>query len=104
MQMFEAGRTGVWVSGQGEVTQVLADEELRGTKQRFIVRPNDRIMLTVKHSLDDSDRVPVERGDTVRFQGLYEWDARGGFVVLTHSDPEQPGGGGWIEHEGTRYD
>jgi len=101
---FVEGRTGIWVSGSGPVTQLLGDEAIGGNFQRFVVRLNEEILLTVRHSLDNSERIPVERGDQVAFQGLYEWDARGGFVSGTHNDPSEPGGGGWVEHEGTRYD
>lgn len=104
IESFEAGRTGIWVSGQAPVTQILGDEAISGLHQRFIVRPNDELAVQIRHSLIDSDRIPVERGDVVRFQGYYEWEARGGFVSRTHQDPDQPGGGGWVEHEGTRYD
>jgi hypothetical protein len=104
IESFQQGRTGIWVSAEAPVAQVVGDEELRGTFQRFTIRPSDDFVVTVRHSLDDSERVPVERGDVVRAQGFYEWDARGGFISRTHADPDQPGGGGWIEHEGTRYD
>jgi hypothetical protein len=105
IESFQQGRTGIWVSAEAPVTQIVGDEEVGGIEiQRFVIRPNDEISVQVRHSLSDSERVPVERGDTVRVQGYYEWDARGGFISRTHADPDQPGGGGWIEHAGTRYD
>jgi uncharacterized lipoprotein YmbA len=105
IESFQQGRTGIWVSAQAPVTQIVGDEEVAGTTvQRFVIRPNDEIAVQVRHSLGDSERVPVERGKEVRVQGYYEWDARGGFISRTHADPEQPGGGGWIEYEGKRYD
>ena len=105
IESFQQGRTGIWVSAEAPVTQVVGDEAIGGTTyQKFVIRPNEEIAVQVRHSLDDSTRVPVERGDTVRVQGYYEWDARGGFISRTYADPEQPGGGGWIEHDGERYD
>ncbi|MEM1081629.1 MAG: DUF3465 domain-containing protein [Pseudomonadota bacterium] len=104
IETFTEGRTGIWVSGSAPVTQILGDENIAGNFQRFVVRLNDEIQVTIRHSLNDSDRIPVERGDEVSFQGLYDWDARGGFVSRTHNDPAEPGGGGWVEHDGTRYD
>ena len=104
IESFEQGRTGIWVSAEAPVVQLLGDEDIGGQRQRFTIRPQEGVVVQVRHSLDDSARVPVERGDVVRVQGYYQWDARGGFISRTFCDPEQPGGGGWIEHEGERYD
>lgn len=105
IETFESGRTGIWGSGHGPVVQILGDQEIGGeTMQRFTVRLNDELVLQIRHPLAHADRVPVERGGEVRFQGYYEWEARGGFLSLTYHDPEQPGSGGWIEYDGTRYD
>ena len=104
IETFTEGRTGIWVSGEAPVTQLLGDESIGGNFQRFVVRLNEDIQVTIRHSLDDADRVPIERGDTVRFHGLYDWNPRGGVVSLTHRDSSQPGDGGWVEHSGRRYD
>jgi len=104
IESFEQGRTGIWVSAEAPVVQLLGDEDISGRRQRFTIRPEENVVVQVRHSLDDSTRVPVEPGDVVRVQGYYQWDARGGFISRTFSDPDQPGGGGWVEHEGQRYD
>lgn len=104
IESFEEGRTGIWVSAQAPVVQKLGDEDRRGLHQRFSIRPTAGITVQVLHSLEESERVPVERDDIVRVEGYYEWDARGGFISRTYHDPNQPGDGGWIEHKGTRYD
>jgi len=104
LESFEQGRTGIWVSAEAPVAQMLGDEDFRGRYQRFTIRPRQDITVQVRHSLEHSTRVPVKRGDIVRVTGYYEWDARGGFISRTFSDSDQPGGGGWIEHQGERYD
>ncbi|MCA1778196.1 MAG: DUF3465 domain-containing protein [Xanthomonadaceae bacterium] len=104
LDAFEDGRTSIWVSGQAPVSQILGDEGIGGPHQRFVLRLNEGVTIIVRHSLQASERVPVERGDSVRFHGRYDWEASGGIISLTHSDPEQPGGGGWVEHKGVRYD
>lgn len=103
LESFQQGRTGIWVSAEAPVAQKLGDED-DGLLQRFMIRPTEGVTVQVRHSLEESTRVPVERGDIVRVTGYYEWDARGGFISRTYGDPEQPGGGGWIEHDGQRYD
>lgn len=92
------------MSAEAPVVQLLGDEDIDGYRQRFTIRPTDGIVVQVRHSLDDSTRIPVEPRDMVRVQGYYQWDARGGFISRTFSDPNQPGGGGWVEHKGVRYD
>lgn len=105
LEAFEQGRTGIWVSGHGTVSQLIGDETIAGEDhQRMVVRVNDRLTLTVRHAVARSGRVPVEVGDTIAFQGRYEWNGAGGVLARTHRDPEAPGSGGWIRHKGDLYD
>lgn len=105
LQAFEDGRTGIWVSAQAPVVQSLGDEMIRGkTHQKFSIRPAENVTVQIRHSVEDAERVPVEPGDRIRVHGYYEWDARGGFIWRTFKDPDEPGGGGWVEHKGRRYD
>lgn len=105
LNAFEQGRTGVWVSGHGTVAQLIGDETIAGeVHQRMTVDVGGSLSLIVRHSVEASERVPVAQGDTVAFQGRYEWNGRGGVLGHTHRDPEQPGEGGWIRHDGTLYD
>lgn len=104
IEAFEQGRTGIWVSGHGTVNQLIGDETVDGEiHQRLVVRVSDGLSLIIRHSVEASDRIPLQQGDTVAFQGRYEWNGRGGMLARTHHDPEQPGGGGWIRHKGTLY-
>lgn len=98
---FAQGRTGVWVSGHGTVVRELGAD---ANSQRFQLRVSDELSLVVRHNILNSGPVPLERGDTIAFHGRYEFHGGGGEIHLTHADPAQPGGGGWIEHRGVRYD
>lgn len=105
LNAFEQGRTGVWVSGHGTLAQLIGDETVAGEMhQRMVVNIDGSLDVIVRHSVESSQRVPAEQGDTIAFQGRYEWSGRGGVIGHTHRDPEQPGDGGWIRHEGTTYD
>lgn len=105
LSAFEQGRTGVWVSGHGIVAQLIGDDTVSGeAHQRMVVNVDNRLDLIVRHSVERSERVPVAQGDTVSFQGRYQFNGRGGELGFTHQDPEQPGDGGWIRHKGTLYD
>lgn len=103
-QVFTEGQTGVWISGHGSVSQVPADESGATPVQRLVVRVSEDLSLMVRHELEHSERIPAAKGDTVAFQGRYEWDGRGGTVSFTYADGDQPGGGGWVELDGKRYE
>jgi hypothetical protein len=97
---FAQGRTGVWVSGHGTVVRELSGD---AALQRFQVRLDSGLSLVIVHRIGSTGRVPVERGDTLAFHGRYEFHGAGGEVALTHADPAQPGGGGWLRHNRVLY-
>ncbi len=100
IEAFSEGRTGIWVSGHGEVVRELGSDS---AQQRFLLRIDEGLSLVVRHRPGEKGPVPIERGDIVEFHGRYEFHGGGGEIQLTHADPSQPGGGGWIRHKGTRY-
>lgn len=97
---FAQGRTGVWVSGHGTVVRELSGD---AAVQRFQVRINPGLSLVIVHRVGSAGRLPVERGDTLAFHGRYEFHGAGGELGLTHADPAQPGGGGWLRHRDILY-
>ena len=100
---FEAGRSDVWVEEEGVVERLLPDDRDGSRHQRFILRLASGRTVLVAHNIDLAERVAgLERGDTVRFRGEYEWNPQGGVVHWTHHDPSGRREGGWIEHRGRR--
>lgn len=98
---FLEGRTGVWVSGHGTVIRPLGSDQ---TSQRFLVRVGDELALVIRHRIGSAGEVPAVGDDIIVFQGRYEFHGGGGELIMTHADPDQPGGGGWIEFDGKRYE
>ncbi len=99
-------RSGVWVAGVGKVVKVLSDDVEGVPHQRFLVTVEGLEKQTIKisNNLQLGERVPVEKGDEVRFTGQFEWNPDlGGAVHWTHDDPAGKHKAGWIEHEGKRY-
>jgi hypothetical protein len=92
------------VAGQGTVMKVLADDTNGSRHQRFIVRLNSGRTLLLSHNIDLAPRVAALRaGDTVAFEGEYEWNPKGGVIHWTHRDPQGRHASGWIRHDDRTY-
>ena len=96
----------VQVRGSGQVIRVLSDDRKGSRHQRFILKLSSGQTLLVAHNIDLAPRINSLRvGDTVEFNGEYEWNSKGGVIHWTHHDP--PGGSshadGWLKHRGRTY-
>ena len=97
-------RSSTQVQGSGTVTRVLSDDNDGSRHQRFILRLPSGESLLIAHNIDLAPRVTgLQAGDTVSFNGEYEWNDRGGVVHWTHDDPRGSHIDGWVEHNGRRY-
>ena len=92
------------VEGQGVVIRILPDD-LKGSRhQRFIVRLNSGQTLLIAHNIDLAPRViSLRKGDKISFNGVYEWNSKGGTIHWAHHDPEGRHTAGWIKHNGKKY-
>ncbi len=98
-------QAGDQVRGSGTVTRVLSDDNDGSRHQRFIVEVSPGRTVLIAHNIDLAPRVASIRvGDTVSFFGEYESNERGGVIHWTHHDPRGSHVGGWIEHNGRRYE
>lgn len=94
----------VQVTGEGTVSRVLPDDEEGGRHQRFILRLGSGQTLLVAHNIDLAPRIDsLGVGDTVEFNGVYEWNDRGGVIHWTHHDPQGEHEAGWLRHRGRTY-
>ncbi|WP_353110479.1 DUF3465 domain-containing protein [Salinisphaera dokdonensis] len=102
---FRAKAENLPVRGQGKVSAVLRDDTRGSQHQRFILRLADGHTVLVAHNIDLAPRIPqLQRGDIVRFKGVYEWNPEGGVVHWTHHDPAGRHAGGWLRHNGQVYE
>jgi len=98
---FRDQRSGVQVTGEGIVTRVLSDDNTGSRHQRFILRLSSGQTLLVAHNIDLAPRVTsLGPGDSVAFNGVYEWNPEGGVVHWTHHDPSGQHATGWLKHDG----
>jgi Protein of unknown function (DUF3465) len=102
---FAARTSNVQVEGEGVVSKLLKDDNDGSRHQRFILTLSSGRTLLVAHNIDLAPRLDALReGDTVRFFGEYEWNTKGGVLHWTHHDPNGRHVGGWLEHQGRRYE
>ncbi len=97
-------RSGVQVRGEGIVTRILDDDSDGSRHQRFILRLASGQTLLVAHNVDLAPRiVSLSPGDSVAFNGEYEWNEKGGLIHWTHRDPNGQHEAGWLKHNGETY-
>lgn len=97
--------SGVQLSGQGTVSRLLDDDHDGSRHQRFILRLDSGQTLLVAHNIDLAPRIDsLAVGDTVDFNGVYEWNDRGGVLHWTHHDPQGEHEPGWLRHRGRTYE
>ncbi len=103
-QAFANQKSDLQVSGQGVVSKVLPDDNKGSRHQRFILKLANGQTLLVAHNIDLAPRIPnLQSGDAVQFYGEYEWSHKGGVIHWTHHDPRGKHVGGWLQHQGQRY-
>lgn len=101
---YQDERSGVQVTSKGVVTKILDDDSDGSRHQRFILRLESGQTLLISHNIDLAPRVPsLNPGDTVAFNGEYEWNKRGGVIHWTHRDPNGQHAAGWLKHDGETY-
>ena len=92
------------VRGQGTVIKLLPDDNKGSRHQRFLLRLDSGRTLLISHNIDLAPRIEsIQPGDTVEFNGEYEWNAKGGLVHWTHHDPKNQHEAGWLRHQGRTY-
>ncbi len=95
----------IQVSGSGKVTHILRDDNKGSRHQKFILRLSSDHTLLISHNIDLAPKInALQKGDLVQFYGVYEWNSRGGVVHWTHHDPGGRHVGGWLKHNGRKYE
>ena len=101
---FANGASDVQVEGEGKVIRVLADDLDGSRHQRFIVQLASGQTLLISHNIDIAPRIDgLNIGDSVRFNGEYVWNEKGGVIHWTHHDPQGRHVAGWVIHDGKTY-
>ena len=101
---FKNKKSDVQVTGSGTVIKILPDDTKGSKHQRFILKLSSGQTILIAHNIDLATRInSLRQGDTVSFNGEYEWNAKGGVVHWTHHDPQGRHKDGWLKHNGKMY-
>jgi cold shock CspA family protein len=92
------------IEGEGRVSKVLPDDTEGDRHQKFIVTLNSGRSILIAHNINLAHRIDsLKEGDSVSFNGEYEWNAKGGVIHWTHRDPKGSHVAGWLKHDGQLY-
>ena len=101
---FTEQNSGTQVTGEGTVTKLLSDDNDGSRHQRFILTLASGQTLLVAHNIDLAPRLTsLKTGDAVAFNGVFEWNTKGGVIHWTHRDPSGRHQAGWLKHAGQTY-
>ena len=101
---FASRASDIQVEGEGTVIRLLPDDLNGRRHQRFIVQLASGQTLLISHNVDLAPRIDgLNVGDSVSFNGEYEWNAKGGVIHWTHHDPQGRHVTGWIKHNGKTF-
>jgi hypothetical protein len=101
---FASRASDVQVEGEGTVIRLLPDDPDPPRHQRFIVQLASGQTLLMAHNVDLAPRIDgLKVGDSVRFNGEYVWNEKGGVIHWTHHDPQGKHVAGWVIHNGRTY-
>ena len=104
-QAYQNRQSNLQIQGSGRVIKTLPDDTQGSRHQRFIVKLASGQTLLFAHNIDLAPKIRgLKKGDTIAFNGEYEWSEQGGVIHWTHKDPSRHHVDGWLEHNGQRYE
>ena len=101
---YDNRQSDIQVKGSGVVIKLLRDDMDGSRHQRFILKITPGQTLLVAHNIDLAPKITsLKKGDSVEFNGEYEWNSKGGILHWTHHDPRGRHINGWLKHNGRTY-
>ena len=70
--IYKARKSSVMIYTQGDVIQILENDNKGSRHQRFILSTLDGVSLLIAHNIDLAQSVPLKVGDNIKVYGQYE--------------------------------
>ncbi|ENU30428.1 hypothetical protein F991_01823 [Acinetobacter sp. CIP-A165] len=104
MQAYQQQRSKLQVRSQGTVKAILPDDNDGSRHQRMILELDNGLTVLIAHNIDLAPRIEgLQKGETVEFYGVYEYNNKGGVIHWTHHDPRRKHIDGWLKYKGRMY-
>ena len=101
---FANQKSEIQVRGSGVIIKTLKDDLKGARHQRFLVQVAQGQTILIAHNIDLAPRIDtIQKGETISFYGVYEWNNKGGDVHWTHHDPKRRHTDGWLKYHGKIY-
>jgi Protein of unknown function (DUF3465) len=103
-EAFSNHKSDLQASGEGVIIKLLPDDRSGSRHQKFIIKLASGQKLLIVHNIDLAPRLTSIRvGDSIQFNGEYEWNEKGGVLHWTHRDPNDAHTAGWLKYQGKTY-
>ncbi|MFT5163420.1 MAG: hypothetical protein ACI9FJ_002016 [Alteromonadaceae bacterium] len=103
-QAYQAKASDIQVTGSAKVIKTLPDDNKGSRHQRFLIKLSSGQTVLIAHNIDLAPKINgLKAGDTIEFNGEYEYNSKGGVIHWTHHDPAGRHQAGWLKHKGRVY-
>ena len=105
LNSFRAKKSDVQIRYTGPVVHILPYDDRPPRHQNWLMELSNGHTIKVSHNTDLAPKIPtLKKGDTVTVYGEYEYNEKGGVIHWTHHDPRKRHIGGYIMHNGKKYE
>jgi len=102
--LYKQQRGGTKVTGVGRIAKLLTDQESPSLTKIILIRLSSGRKLLIKHNIEKATPLPsLMLGEMLTFSGIYSWNSKGGMVLSTNQDLEQPQRSGWLKYQDVIY-
>ena len=102
--LYKQQRGGTQVTSVGRIAKLFEDQQTPFVAQVMLIRLSSGRKLLIKHNIEKAQRLPnLTVGEMITFNGTYSWNSKGGMVLSTYKNTDQPLRSGWLKYQDVTY-